>query len=461
MYGGFVSQSGTLIPSITDSRLRPVADIKLYLGEEPQMTADSTGQILTCWTSTNGQQLSLLFKVTCQLAARIPVPLYTLAMIQSGHTPRRKQYVIGIVLALFLADLPSITFAQTPAGNAFEEAEALFRQNPEWLGTDGANSTPLGNDRIFWSFEDTFIATSEAHTRKQSTLIRNSVAIQTGNDPLTAKMSFYWGQDTDGLPTSFFPEDGEIWYWTGGAIRLDEGPLISFLHRTRPTPGAGLGFANTGYALAIIKNPDQPPSNWEPVIINAKQSSFDAVPATALVREGNYIVGLALKQEGTHAGALVRYLSSSLAVGDIDSPQWWAGPTHGWVEEQDLGPTGPVFVIDNAGAESSLHWDQRTLSFVHIATYGFGAATIGMRTAPALTGPWSNQVEIYRPPELGGSRPFIYSAIAHPELQSPDSADLIVTYATNSFEFGDMFTEYGSKNLYWPRFITVKVGSQH
>ena len=381
-------------------------------------------------------------------------------MIQTAHTPQRKQYVVKVVLALFLANLASITFAQMPSGYAFEEMEALFRQNPEWLGTDGANSTSLGNNRFFWSFEDTFIATSEANTRQHSTMIRNSVAIQTGANPLTAKMNFYWGQNADGSPASFFPEDGAIWYWTGGAIRLNEGPLVSFLHRTESTPGVGLGFAYAGHALAIITNPDQPPSTWEPVIINAKQSVFDAVPATALVREGNYVVGLALKQEGTHAGALVRYLASSLAVGNINNPQWWAGPNRGWVEEQELGPAGPVFVIDDAGAESSLHWDQRTQSFIHIATYGFGAATIGMRTAPALPGPWTNPLEIYHPPELSGSRPFIYGAIAHPEIQGPDSADLIVTYATNSFEFGDMFTEYGSKHLYWPRVITVKVGNQ-
>ena len=184
------------------------------------------------------------------------------------------------------------------------------------------------------------------------------------------------------------------------------------------------------------------------------------MPATALVQEGNYIVGLALKQEGTHAGALVRYLSSALATGNIDNPQWWGGPNRGWVEEQDLGPGGPVFVIDDAGAESSLHWDQRTQGFIHIATYGFGAATIGMRTAPSLTGPWSNQAEIYRPPESDGPQPFVFGAIAHPELKGPEAGDLIVTYATNSFEFANMFTEYGSKHLYWPRVIAVKVGNQ-
>lgn len=381
-------------------------------------------------------------------------------MIGAKCKSQWKPCIARTVLVLLLANYPLIASAQTLTAHAFEGAEVLFRQNPEWLGTDGANSTPLGNGRIFWSFEDTFIATSEKHSREHSTMVRNSVAIQVGNDPLTAKMSFRWGQDADGSPASFFPDDGETWYWTGGAILLDEGPLISFLYRIKTTPGVGLGFANSGYALAIIKNPDQPPSSWKPVIINAKQSAFDAVPATAVVRDGKHIIGLALKQEGTHAGALVRYLAASLALGDLDNPQWWAGPNLGWVEEQDIGSAGPAFVIDDAGSESSLHWDQRTQSFIHIATYGFGAATIGMRTAPALTGPWSDPVMIYRPPESDGPRPFVYGAIAHPELEGADPGDLIVTYATNSFEFEDMFTEHGRKHLYWPRVIAFRVGKQ-
>ena len=112
-------------------------------------------------------------------------------MVQAKYKLQCKQFVIKSVLVLLLVNLPFITSAQTHAGYAFEEAEALFRQNPEWLGTDGANSTPLGNGRIFWSFEDTFIATSEVHSRQQSTMVRNSVAIQTGHDPLTAAKSFY------------------------------------------------------------------------------------------------------------------------------------------------------------------------------------------------------------------------------------------------------------------------------
>jgi hypothetical protein len=248
-----------------------------------------------------------------------------------------------------------------------------------------------------------------------------------------------------------------VWYWTGGALRLDEGPLVSFLFRIESTPGQGLGFTKTGYAIAIIANPDDSPAKWEPRIVKGAPSIFDAVPAASVVRQGEHVVGLALKREGKHAGALVRYSTVALAAGDISHPEWWAGEQFGWVAEADLGPAGPEFVIDDAGAESSIHWDERIQAFVHIATYGFGRAWIGMRTAPVLTGPWSDPVTVYLPPELDRPDPFIYGAIAHPELVAANPEELIVTYATNAFKFEDLFTEYGSQNIYWPRVISVRV----
>jgi hypothetical protein len=52
----------------------------------------------------------------------------------------------------------------------------------------------------------------------------------------------------------------------------------------------------------------------------------------------------------------------------------------------------------------------------------------------------------------------VYAAKAHPELAGPDPADLVVTYATNSFEFADLLTQEGERTLYWPRFVVVRIG---
>jgi len=81
-----------------------------------------------------------------------------------------------------------------------------------------------------------------------------------------------------------------------------------------------------------------------------------------------------------------------------------------------------------------------------------------LRTAPALTGPWSAPAIVYRPPESDGPQPFVYAAKAHPWLVGPEAVDLVVTYATNSFEFTDLLTKEGEQSLYWPRFVTIRIG---
>jgi hypothetical protein len=196
---------------------------------------------------------------------------------------------------------------------------------------------------------------------------------------------------------------------------------------------------------------------WAPRIVKAPTSPFDAVPGAAVMRDGDYIVALALRQKGTHAGALVRYRASAFAKGDISGAEWWLGPARGWVATKLVGKAGPLFVIDDAGAECSLHWDARSHSYIHVASYGFGASVIGVRSAPALTGPWSAPRIAYRPPESDSARPFVYAGKAHPELAGPDADALVVTYVASSFESKVLLTPAGEQSLYWPHFAVVPV----
>jgi hypothetical protein len=358
-----------------------------------------------------------------------------------------------LIVVMLVSGLPLSVDAQQSTARPFEEAEKMFHQDPRWLGADGAHSTPLDENRIFWTFADTFIATSDAFDRRESEMVRNTVAIQRGRDPLTASMKFHWRQDTDGSPVSFYPESGESWYWPQASIRLDEGPLITFLSETVNTPGEGLGFRHIGYAMALVENPDAPVADWKPRITTQKENGLGFSRLAALVRDEAYVVALALKGN-QHQGALVRYRAIDLSVGNLDSPQWWSGADKGWVPAQDLAPEGPEIIMDNAGSESSIHRDVRTKTFIHITTYGFGAADIGIRTAHELTGPWSEPFMIYRPPESDAARPFVYGAVAHPSLTGSHENDLVITYSTNSFDFFDLITQ---TELYWPRVIEVSL----
>ena len=56
---------------------------------------------------------------------------------------------------------------------------------------------------------------------------------------------------------------------------------------------------------------------------------------------------------------------------------------------------------------------------------------------------------VYRPPEYLRPNVMIYSGKAHPQLTG---GDLVLTYDTNTFEFGEMLTD---SLIYYPRFVRL------
>ena len=145
-----------------------------------------------------------------------------------------------------------------------------------------------------------------------------------------------------------------------------------------------------------------------------------AVPAAAVLTEDGAAIVLATAQQGgVHRGVLVRYSAADLAAGDLSRALWWAAEGRGWVAASALGAAGPAIVIDEAGAESSLHYDPCARLYVHVSSAGFGAAEIVTRTAPRPTGPWSAPLPLYRPPESDGPAPFVYAGKAHAGLAAP------------------------------------------
>lgn len=328
---------------------------------------------------------------------------------------------------------PSATGAQWP------EADAIFHADPRWLGADGAYSIDLGGDRTVWLFGDTFVAKTAANVRTESTMVRNTIAVQTGRDPTRATIAFAW-KTANGEPASYFPESGDVWSWPGHGVRIPSGPLVVFLSQVKSDSG-GLGFTTAGWRVALVDDPDKAPSDWSVRFVEGPAPGFDAVPGAAVVRDGGFVIALAPRFEGSHDAYLVRFDEKALARGTL-APEWWTGSS--W------DPKGsPRVVIPSAGTECSLHFDGKR--WVHVTSRGFGASTIAIRVAAKIEGPWSDAVDAYTPPESKSAKPFVYAAKAHPEL---GSGDLVVTYATNSFDFWSLFKPEGAA-LYWPRFVRI------
>jgi hypothetical protein len=84
-------------------------------------------------------------------------------------------------------------------------------------------------------------------------------------------------------------------------------------------------------------------------------------------------------------------------------------------------------------------------------------ARILVRFADRPEGPWSEGVEVYTCPEpAADKRLMVYSAKAHPEIESGGADELLVTYCVNSTDFQHML---GNARLYRPRLVRVPMAA--
>ncbi len=337
---------------------------------------------------------------------------------------------------------------------SFVDADALFHQEPRWIGGDGAFSIPLDDERTLWLFGDTFIATSEALTREESRMVRNTVAIQTGRDPSSATFEAFFAEAEDGTPASFFAEDGDRWFWPNHGALLPSGPLVLFLGRQRASDD-DLGFAGDGYVIVLVDNWQDPPDQWQLRSFDGAGPAADphAAVGVAVIATDDHLLAYTSAAGNAHRGWLARFDHQDLMDGRAE-PAWLSGGA--FIPAAELGQATPDAVIDDIGPEFSVHFDGRWGRYVHVASVGFGATTIAMRTATEPTGPFSDPIDVFTPPESDSEEePFVYAAKAHPHLSGPSSDDLLVTYATNSFDFDELVRR---DDLYFPRFVRVTLG---
>lgn len=332
--------------------------------------------------------------------------------------------------------------------SAWPEADLIFRRDPRWVGADDAYSVDLGAGRTLWLFGDTFIDTTARHVREGAVFIRNSIGVQTGYDPSDAGMAFYWRQGDDGAPTSFIPEQEGEWFWPGHGARLGD-HLLLFMMRVRSTD-TGFMFESYDWDAVLIRNPEEDPSDWILEWLESPRNDLGVIVGSAsvvVVGDFLYVFG---SQEPVvpHPIFLARWPVEEAARGKLANIEWWTGSERGWVQHSEAG-LQPESVLQNGQTEFTVHYDPASQRFLQVQTMGFGPAVLVLRSAEDLTGPWSEPDTLYTPPESSRPNVMIYAGKAHPQLHG---ADLVLTYATNSFEVSELFSD---TLIYYPRFVRL------
>ncbi len=334
-------------------------------------------------------------------------------------------------------------------GTSWPEADALFRDD-RWRGSDDAYSIRLGEDRVLWLFGDTFIARPGEPTRVGSSFIRNSVAVQTGLDPLTASMDFAW-RGMDGVPADYFGGEGPgsdaEWLWPGHGVWHDGRLLLFFMACDLPPGGdphdpLGHSFRVNGWRAVTVDNPQDPPSDWRIIKVAERPDTAGSVlGAAALIEGGN----LYLWSHRDGCALLARADVRRAVAGDLGELKWWAGGDS-WVPDA----RDAVVALDPAVTEFTVHRDAGGgLALVDVHPVREITGAICIRHAPDVTGPWSSRSPAYPIPEAARADAFVYAGKAHPEL---DADGLVVTYASNGNKLAAL---YSDETLYYPRFARL------
>ena len=332
---------------------------------------------------------------------------------------------------------------------AWESGQRMFYTDPYWRGGDCASSVDLGDGRVLWLFADSYVAVKPPYHRDYCcvTMIRNCLGIQEGYDPSTADFTVYWRGASE-YPTAYFPSDDSSWYWPGNAVKIDSF-LVVFLMHVCPSD-SGISFRaceHSAHAAFLVSDLDGDPGEWTMSPLKLPENKYGIMLGAVTIVVPPYLYMFGVKEPGDHSMYLVRWHTDSVLIGSTSAIEWWTGHKSTWVLNSEL-TSEPLMVFPEGATELSVVYDRKTMQYLAIQTVGFGSADVTMRTAPAITGPWSDLQLVYEPAEKTMPSVMIYAAKAHPEIVG---ADMTITYNTN----GPIEKIITDTTIYYPRFVRL------
>jgi hypothetical protein len=348
------------------------------------------------------------------------------------------------------------------ACSGFAQTVPMFNCEPSfplahgWLGADIAYSIPLEGGRDLWIFGDTLYGPERKVVDDDPRMVRNSIGISTCKDGRW-NIDYKIRRDPKGKELDFFQaRHKDTWYWPLDGV-LRNGDLWITLLCVRSSPRAtptDLGFEVCGTDLAHLTDLHLDAQDWKVSYLPVVPEFVHANPSASTTIEGDYLYIFTLDEHGKRPEILTR-----IPVAGLDNPSenlQYLDASGSW--QSGLEPAKAKAVMERGAAEMTVRYHPDLKKWIALLVDpSFFSGKVLLRTAPGLSGPWSDGEVIYEIPELQkGSRgydpdTYCYAGKEHPEFEGKD--ELLFTYVCNTLKPQKLVKEL---NIYFPRIVRMK-----
>jgi hypothetical protein len=328
-----------------------------------------------------------------------------------------------------------------------------FPYKDGWLGGDAAYSIALAPGKDLWLFGDSFVGQSAALTRSGSRFVRNAIAISTCDESGVWRINYYWGNRGGSVPKAFFETNTEkYWYWPLDGFVFQKRLYVTLAQLENNPNEKIFSFKTAAVVLAKVSNMGAPPDQWRIEYSKLTEGSTFYPGSTVVVHQRHaYFFVLNEKQR--------QMILSRVPLEKLDEPaanlQYFAKDKT-W--KLGLNGADALVIIETGHSEMSVRYHPKIKQWVAVTGGDFMSNKIMMRTAPDLTGPWSQWQAVHEfsemNPKAAGHDPdtWCYAVKEHIEFASPDK--LLITYACNSFKFEK---QVANMSIYRPQAVFVEL----
>lgn len=325
----------------------------------------------------------------------------------------------------------------------------------DWQGADAAYSIPLRDGRVVWIFGDTLYGDKRVVINNIPRMVHNSIGIS-HCDAGKWNLTYIIRKNADSSPSEFFhPQHPKTWYWALDGFTTGKELWVTLLCiRNVPKPTSwAFDFATCGTDLARVTHLNDDPQKWQVSYFPLVPDGTRAYPSAASLVYGKDAYIFALYESGSRPNLLTRIPLNGL--GNPQASLTYLGADGAW--HPGFNPAKAKEIMHHGTSELSVHYHPELHRWISVMMNPAGLSNQTLlRTAPELTGPWTEGEVIYRIPEMEPSNPhydkdtFCYAAKEHPEFES--HGDLLFTYVCNTTATPKLETE---TNIYFPQVVRM------